>query len=92
MTLSITTCLTIVALSTNVFATSPRTSYMKLIDIWMIFCFKLTFTNVMVLCVITYMRLKVSIKQCIEGSVVTLISKIGGPIKDGPHDRRSRNI
>ena len=59
MTLTITTCLTIVALSTNVFASSPRTSYMKLIDLWMIICFQLTFTNVMAFCVITYMRLKV---------------------------------
>ena len=62
-TLSITTCLTIVALSTNVFASSPRTSYMKIIDIWMIICFKLTFANVMVFCVITYMRLKVGQKM-----------------------------
>ena len=68
MTLCITTCLTIVALSTNVFASSPRTSYMKLIDGWMIICFGLTFTNVLVFCVITYMRLKVRVNDLyIEG-------------------------
>ena len=76
MTLSITTCLTIVALSTNVFASSPRTSYMKIIDIWMITCFELTFTIVMVFCVITYIRLKVNVTNCIQGQYLTISYEI----------------
>ena len=84
MTLSITTCLTIVALSTNVFASSPRTAYMKLIDMWMIICFKLTFTNVIVFCVITYMRHKVSAKTTKKLQKQYLIDSLiqeGSPIK-----------
>ena len=86
MTLSITTCLTIIALSTNVFASSPRTAYMKLIDLWMIMCFKLTFTNVIVFCVITHMRHKVSAnrKEFAKAMLDPPIQE-GGPIKDRSH-------
>ncbi len=39
MSLTITTLLTLVAMSTNVYSNAPRTSYLKAIDVWLMVCF-----------------------------------------------------
>ena len=55
MTLSVTTCLTLIALSNNVYSSTPRTAYLKAIDFWMLFSFVITFINLMAFCVIVYL-------------------------------------
>ena len=56
MTLSVTTCLTLIALSNNVYSSTPRTAYMKAIDLWMLFSFVITFINLLGFCVIVHLE------------------------------------
>lgn len=54
MALSITTTLTLVTLSNGLFNTSPRTSYLKAIDVWLLVCFLFSVTVLVEFCVIVY--------------------------------------
>jgi hypothetical protein len=54
MTLSITTCLTLVSMSNGVFTNSPRTSYLKAVDIWLLGSFSFAFVVLINFCHIIY--------------------------------------
>merc|ERR1712165_626526 len=54
MALSITTTLTLVTLSNGLFNTSPRTSYLKAIDVWLLVCFLFSVTVLVEFCIIVF--------------------------------------
>ena len=56
MALGITTMLSIVAMSNNVFDDAPRTAYLKAIDIWILGCFSITFTTLLEYVVVIYIE------------------------------------
>jgi hypothetical protein len=56
MGLTITTLLTLVAMSNGVFQNSPRTSYLKSIDIWLLGCFTFAFTVLVVYAILISMN------------------------------------
>ena len=56
MALGITTMLSIVAMSNNVFDDAPRTSYLKAIDVWILTCFTITFVTLAETVVVIYLE------------------------------------
>ncbi len=56
MTLCITTLLTLVAMSSGVFQNSPRTSYMKAIDVWLFGCFLSSFAVLLHFSVVVFLN------------------------------------
>ena len=56
MTLCITTLLTLVSMSTGTFSNSPRTAYLKAIDIWLFGCFTFCFAVLVIYCAIAYLN------------------------------------
>jgi hypothetical protein len=56
MSLCITTTLNLVSMSNGVFDSSPRTSYLKAIDIWMLICFSFTFAALLEFCIVIYLN------------------------------------
>ena len=56
MALGITTMLSIVAMSNNVFDDAPRTSYLKAIDIWILTCFTITFVTLVEFVVVIFLE------------------------------------
>ncbi len=58
MTLTITSTLTLVSMSTGLFNSSPRTSYLKAIDVFLLVCFLFTISVLIEFCVVIFISKK----------------------------------
>ena len=63
MTLTITTLLTLVSMSNGVFNNSPRTSYLKRIDIWLLGCFSSAFAVLLVYTTLIFLNTRADSKM-----------------------------
>ena len=54
MTLTITSTLTLVSMSTGLFNNSPRTSYLKAIDVFLLICFLFTISVLVEFCAVIF--------------------------------------
>ncbi len=63
MSLTITTLLTLVAMASGVYQTSPRTAYLKAIDVWLLVCFLFSFSVLVLYSVFVYVTIMKATKN-----------------------------